>query len=294
MSLETIVIQGLCGLSSAMIIFLVAVGLTIIFGILKVLNLAHASIFMIGAYILYWLLTTGIAGLPGAFWWVLLLAPLGAGAFGIIMEVLVIRPIYDRHLMYQYILTFGVILIIADMCKLLWGREAYFIGLPAPFQGSVSILGGQILEYSLFVTIVGVLIFVGLYFLLRSTKLGALIRAVTYNREMASALGKNVPMIYTGVFALGCWLAGFGGALGAPLTAVALGMDMAVLIPCFIVLVVGGMGSLTGAFIASIILGLVNSFGVLIIPQWALAFGYAVMAIVLIVRPHGLMGEPFG
>lgn len=284
--------QFLNGVSSGMIIFLISIGLSLIFGILKVLNLAHAAIYMLGAYLCYWLSMIVLANVPGHFWLVLFIAPLGAAIFGGLVEVILIRRIYGQDIMYQFILTFGLSLVIADLCKLLWGSDVHYIPIPWPFQGSIPLLGANLLKYHLFLYIAGTLVFLGLLVLLNLTKLGKLIRSVTYNREMANALGINVPMVYTGVFMLGSWLAGFGGVAAAPITSITLGMDLVVLIQCFIVVVIGGMGSLSGAFIGSIILGLLNSFGIIFLPQLALVFSFVLMAIVLIVRPYGLMGEP--
>ena len=284
--------QFLNGVSSGMIIFLISIGLSLIFGILKVLNLAHAAIYMLGAYLCYWLSIIVLGDVPGQFWLVLFIAPLGIAIFGGLIEVILIRRIYGQNIMYQFILTFGLSLVIGDLCKLLWGRDVHYIPFPWPFQGSIPVLGANLLKYQLFLYIAGTLVFLGLLVLLNLTKLGKLIRSVTYNREMANTLGINVPKVYTGVFMLGAWLAGFGGVAAAPITGIMLGMDHLVLIQCFIVVIIGGMGSISGAFIGSIILGLLNSFGIVFLPQLALVFSFVLMAIVLIVRPYGLMGEP--
>lgn len=292
MNLQLAVMQLLNGLGSGMIIFLVAIGLSIIFGTLKVLNLAHAAIYMLGAYLCFWLSQIILISFPGNFWLVIFLAPIGTGLIGAFIEIFVIRRIYGQDLMYQFILTFGLSLVIADLVKLCWGMEVHYVPIPWPFQGSVPILGAYLLKYQLFLYIAGISVFGGLLLLINYTKLGMLIRAVTYHREMANALGINVPKVYTGVFMLGSYLAGFGGVAAAPVTSITLGMDHIVLVQCFIVVVIGGMGSITGAFLGSIILGLLNSFGILYLPQLALVFGFILMAIILIARPYGLMGEP--
>ena len=211
---------------------------------------------------------------------------------GGLIEVFIIRRIYDQDFMLQFILTFGLSLIIADMVRFLWGIQVHNVPFPEPFTGSIPILGVYLLKFHVFMYIAGIGIFLGLLFLINKTKLGKLIRMVTYNRETASSLGVNVPRVYTGVFMLGSWLAGFGGVASSPLTSITLGMDHLVLIQCFIVVVIGGMGSLSGAFLGSIILGLLNAFGILWLPQMALVFGFLLMAIILIIRPYGLMGEP--
>lgn len=290
MAVETIVRQALSGLSVGMVLFLIAAGLSIIFGTLKVLNLAHATIYMVGAFVCYWLTST-FAHITGVFWWTLIVAPLAVALFSGLLEVVLLRRIYAQEMLYQYILTFGLILILGDMCKLIWGVGYHTVLTPWPLTGSVSIMGTPFPIYNLFLIFMGCVIFIGLQALMHYTELGKTIRAVTYNREMAGALGINAPRVYTGVFMLGCWLAGLAGTLMPPMSVVALGIDMLVIIECFIIVVIGGLGSLPGAFIGAIILGLLTSFGILIIPQLALVFGFILMAIILIIRPYGLMGR---
>ena len=291
MAVETIIRQALSGLSVGMVLFLIAVGLSIIFGTLKVLNLAHASIYMVGAFVCY-SLTSTFAYVPGVFWWTLIVAPFVVALFGGLIEVLLLRRIYDQEMLYQYILTFGIILILGDMCRLIWGVGYHSVLTPWPLKGSVPILGAHFPTYNLFLIFMGFIVFIGLQALMHYTGLGRTIRAVTYNREMASALGINVPLVYTGVFMLGCWLAGLAGTVMPPMSVVALGTDMNVIIECFIIVVTGGLGSLPGAFVGAIILGLLTSFGILVIPQLALVFGFMLMAVILILRPWGLMGRP--
>ena len=292
MNLQLFIMQILNGVSSGMVMFLVAVGLSIIFGTLRVLNLAHAAIYMVGAYFCYWLSQVVLVNLACSFWLSLIIAPICAALVGGLIEVIVIRRIYNQDFMYQFILTFGVALILSDLVKLVWGIDAYFVSIPAPFEGAISFMGVSLLNYHLFIYLAGVAIYIALVLLINRTKLGQLIRTVTYNREIAASLGIRVPWVYTGVFMLGAWLAGFAGVVAAPLNSISLGMDQIVLTQCFVVVVIGGMGSLSGAFLGAIILGLLNSFGIIFLPQFAIVFGFVLMAIVLIVRPYGLMGEP--
>ena len=291
MVVENLIRQLLSAVSLGMVIFIIAVGLSLIFGTLKFLNMAHGSIYMLGAFLCYWLTST-FSQVTGIFWWSLILAPIGAALFGGLMEVVLIRRIYGLHMMYHWILTFGLILFISDMCKLLWGVEYYMVSPPWPLNGPVSIFGVYFPAYNVFIMILGPIIFVGLWALLHYTRLGRIIRAATFNPEMVNALGVNVPLVYTGVFMLGCWLAGLGGTLIAPMTAVSLGMDAAVIVDCFIIVVIGGLGSTLGAFIGAIIFGLSYAFGVLAFPKLAIGIGFIIMAIILIVRPWGLMGKP--
>jgi branched-subunit amino acid ABC-type transport system permease component len=278
-------------MSVGMVIFLIAVGLSLIFGTLQVLNLAHASIYMLGAYLCFWI-SSMLSQVSGSFWWSLLMAPLLVAMFGGFLEVLLLRRIYGREMLDQFLLTFALILIIGDLCKLAWGVEYHTVDTPWPLDKAI-IFGGLVFpRYNVFLILSGPLIYVGLWSLIRYTRLGSVVRAVTYNREMANALGVNVPLVYTGVFMLGCWLAGLGGALVAPMSAVMPGMDMVVLIDCFIIVVIGGLGSISGAFLGSMIFGLVTAFGILVAPRLAIAFGFILMIVVLIIRPWGLMGKP--
>lgn len=291
MSVETIAGQALSGLSVGMVLFLIAVGLSVIFGTLKILNLAHATIYMVGGFLCYGLTST-FAHIPGIFWLTLILAPIGTALLGGLIEILLLRRIYTEEMLYQYILTFGLILILGEICKFIWGVGYNTVSVPWPVNGKVTILGMIFPVYNLFLIGCGIAVFIGLMALMRFTGLGRIIRAVTYNREMASTLGINVPRVYTGVFMLGCWLAGLAGTLMPPMSVVALGTDMSVIIECFIIVVIGGLGSLSGAFIGSVIFGLVNAFGIYIFPKLTIAFGFILMIVVLIIRPWGLMGKP--
>jgi len=291
MTLQGLIIQLLSGISTGMVIFLIAVGLSLVFGTLQVLNLAHGSLYMLGAYLCYWVSAT-LSQASGSYWWALLFAPVIVALFGGLMEVLLLRRIYNREVLDQYLLTFALILIIGDLCKLAWGVDFLLVPMPWPLNGPIIFMGMVFPRYNIFLILCGPVVFVGLWALIRYTKLGRIIRAMTYNREMANALGTNVPLMYTVVFMLGCWLAGLGGALVVPMASAMPGMDMVILIECFIIVVIGGLGSLSGAFLGSLIFGLVNAFGILIVPRLAIAFGFILMIIVLIIRPWGLMGKP--
>jgi len=289
--IENIFRQFLSGLSLAMVVFITAAGLSLIFGTLRVLNLAHGSIYMLGAFLCYWLTST-FNQIPGIFWWALILAPIGAALFGGIIEILLLRRIYGLHIMYQWILTFGLVLFIGDICKLIWGVEIHMVSPPWPLQEPINICGVLFPSYNIFVIGMGIFIFIGLWALLRYTKLGKIIRAATYNSEMVNALGINIPFIYTFVFMVGCWLAGLGGSLMAPMSAVILGMDASIIIECFIIVVIGGLGSTLGAFLGAVIFGLAYALGIVIVPKVAIGLGFIIMAIILIIRPWGLMGRP--
>ena len=291
MTWEAFAGQTLSGISVGMVLFLIAAGLSIIFGTLKVLNLAHGSLYMTGSFFCYGV-TSFLAQFQGAFWWAILVAPLLVALLGGIIEFFLLRRIYDQEMLYQYILTFALILILGDACKFLFGVGYQTVAAPWPVNGKVSIWGLSFPVYNLFLIGCGLAVFLGLTALMRYTALGRNVRAVTYNREMANALGINVPRVYTGVFMLGSYLAGLAGTLMPPMSVVALGSDMAVIIECFIIVVIGGLGSLPGAFLGAIILGLLNAFGIYIIPKLAVAFAFMLMIVVLIIRPWGLLGKP--
>jgi len=291
MVIQTVLLQTVSGLCSAMVYFLIAAGLSIILGTLKVLNIAHAALYLLGAFLSCWLTST-LGGTPGAFWWTLILTPLILALVGCVLEVVLFRRLYDVDMLYQLTLCFGLILALGEVIKLIWGVGYHMVSTPWPLNGSVSIMGALFPKYNLFTIAMGGTIFAGLEVLMHYTTLGRNIRAVTYSRDMASTLGINTPLIYTVVFMLGCWLAGVAGVLMSAMIAVGLGQDTNALVYCFIILVTGGFGSLPGAFIAAIILGLITSFGILLVPNLAIAFGFLLMAIVLVFRPYGLMGRP--
>ena len=286
-----IMIQVMSGLSVGMFLFLVSVGMSLIFGVTRVVNLAHGSLYMVGAY----LLVSLVELLPDQWWgfWVaLLLAPLGVALLGGVIEVALLRRVYHRDPLMQLILTFGLILVIGTLVLLVWGPDNKSVQRPDLLDGSVMLFGQFFPSYYLLVLVLAPLIAIGMWLVFYRTRWGMLIRAATVDREMLGALGVNVAALYTQVFMFGSWLAGFGGALAAPTVAVALGMDSDVLTNAFVVVVVGGLGSFAGSFIAALLVGLLQSFGILIFPSISIVLLFLVMAIVLIVRPWGLLGRP--
>jgi branched-subunit amino acid ABC-type transport system permease component len=219
-------------------------------------------------------------------------APIGVAIFGAVIELLLLRQIYKRDVLYQLILTFGLILVIGDIVKLTWGVEYYKVEIPWPLHGYVSFLGTRSSFYHLFMIVMGPAVLGLIWWIFHKTKIGRVARAVIHSRDMCSALGVNVSIVYTVIFMSACWLAGLGGTLMAPMSSVFLGMDNTVIIECFIIIVIGGLGSIGGAFLGAIIFGLANSLGILVLPKLAIAFGFIAMATVLIVKPWGLMGKP--
>ncbi len=286
MELSSFVLFFLNGLTFGMVLFLIASGLSLIFGVLGVLNFAHGTLYMLGAYLAYQALAVS-----GDFWVALLIAPLLVAVFGGLTELLLLRPVYRRPVAYQLLLTFGVILVVTDLVKMIWGMGYYSIPYPPLLSGAVLILGRGFPRYNLFIIVAGLLVAAGLWGLLRRTRAGILIRAAAADREMAAALGIPVPRLFTGVFALGAWLGGLGGALAGPLGSLSLDMAVRIIVEAFAVVVIGGLGSLPGAVVGSFLIGQLEAFGVLFIPRFHMAFMFMLMAVVLIIRPRGLLGQ---
>jgi branched-chain amino acid transport system permease protein len=286
-----IAVQVMSGLSVGMFLFLVSVGMSLIFGVTRIVNLAHGAFYMVGAY----LMVTLVEVLPEhafSFWVALLLAPLGVAALGGVVEMGLLRRIYHRDPLMQLILTFGLILVIGTLVLLVWGPDNKSVSRPDALSGAVRIFGQPFPSYYLLVLALAPVVAVGLWVIFYRTRWGMLIRAATVDREMLGALGVNVASLYTQVFVFGSWLAGVGGALSAPTVAVALGMDGDVLTTAFVVVVIGGLGSFAGSFISALLVGELQSFGILVFPAVSIVLLFAIMAVVLIVRPWGLLGHP--
>ncbi len=285
-----LLIQFLTGLTTASSLFLVASGLSIIFGVTRIVNFAHGSFYMLGAYIAY-SLASRWAG-PLGFWGGILLAALAVGLAGVVLEILVLRRIYHAPALFPLLATFGAVLIVQDLCLALWGPED-LLGPRAPgLRGAVEILGRDFPAYDLVLIALGPLLLLALHLLFHRTRWGILVRAATQDREMAGALGVRQTGLFTSVFFLGAVLAGLGGALQLPREAVNLHMDLSVIAEAFVVVVVGGMGSILGAYLAAVLLGELQAFGILVFPQITLVIAFLVMAVVLIARPWGLLGRP--
>ena len=283
-------VQALTGLSSASALFLVASGLSIIFGVTRVVNFAHGSFYMLGAYIAY-TLVEHLGGAVG-FWAAVLLAGVAVGVIGVVVELLILRRVYQAPELFQLVATFGVILVIQDLALLVWGAEDLF-GPAAPgLEGTVNILGTRLPEYDLALIVLSLLVLGALWLIFHRTRWGTLVRAATEDREMVGALGVNQAWLFTGTFFLGSMLAGLGGAAQLPKGGADLLMDFNILAAVFVVVVVGGMGSIAGAFLAAVLISELGAFGILVIPQSTLVLMFVVMAVVLIFRPWGLLGRP--
>ena len=287
--MQLLVIQLLSGLASAASLFLVASGLSLIFGVTRIVNFAHGAFFMLGAYLAF-TLTDRFSG-PFGFWGGMVLAAVLVGLLGGAFEILLLRRIYRAPELFQLLATFGATLVVQDLVLLIWGPEDR-LGPRAPgLAGAVEVLGKRVPSYDLFLIVLGPLVLAFLWLLLHRTRWGVLVRAATQDRDMVAALGVNQKWLFTGVFALGTFLAGLGGALQAPREAVDHTMDLRIIVEIFVVVVIGGLGSIEGAFVAAILVSLLNAFGILILPKISLVLVFLLMAIVLVIRPWGLFGR---
>ena len=286
MDLSFALIQLLSGLNLATLTFMAALGLTLIFGVVKVFNFAHGSFYMLGAYLAYQFISI----LKMNFWVGLLIASVGAGVLGLVMEFCFLRRIYGRYEEggYQILLTYSFILILDDLVKIIWGTDYKTIDRPPGLSGEIN-LGTSILpSYYLFVILLGVLITLAIWMMLKKTTFGRLIRACAEDREMLGAMGINVKAVLTLVFGLATALGGLSGALAAPVRTVTPGAGIEVIINSLIVVVIGGFGNFWGAWLGALILGEVNAFAIAVIPEWASVVSYVVMVLTLIFRPEGL------
>ena len=304
MSLSALFVQLLNGLASASSLFLVAAGLSIIFGITRIVNFAHGSLYMLGIYTAYSLVQTFGGGMLG-FWGGVLCAGIVVGLFGALVERLLLRRLYHAPELLQLLATFALVLIVRDFALWIWGPED-LLGPRAPgLAGAVAIAGREFPQYDLFLIALGPVVLLLLWLLLTRTRWGTLVRAATEDREMAGALGVNQAWLFTSVFALGSFLAGLGGAVQIPREPAVLTMDLTILSDVFVVVVVGGMGSIPGAFLAAVLIGVIKAFciGIGNVSLFGLDFSFSkltlviefvVMAVVLAFRPWGLLGRRQG
>jgi branched-chain amino acid transport system permease protein len=280
------VAQGLHGLAYGMLLFLVASGLTMVFGMMGILNLAHASFFMLASYFSYQVLR-----MTGSFWLALLVAPVVAAMIGILCERLLLRKVHVFGHIGELILTVGISLVIMEGVKVFWGTESLSIRVPPLLEGRLALGGLDYPVYRLFVITLALVVLAILALLLYRTRLGMVVRAAVSDADMVNALGVNVPVLFMFVFGVGTWLAGVAGVAIAPILTVFPGLADQMGMDAFIVVVTGGLGSLWGAFLISIILGELNSYGVQFVSQLAPVLMFAFMAIILTFKPMGLFGE---
>jgi branched-chain amino acid transport system permease protein len=278
--------QSLNALSQAALLFFLGVGLTLIFGIMRIVNFAHGSFYMLGAFIGY---TT--ARFTGSFWAGLVLGPLIAGAVGTAFETGVLRRLYRRDASAFLMVTFGLTLVLGEVIRLIWGVEALQLQMPEVFSGIVFLFDEPFPVYRLFLAAAGVVIAIAIWQFLERTRLGLLIRATSQNAEMVHALGVDVNLVRSAIFGIGCGLAALGGVLAAPLVTASLGMAANAIIDAFVIVIIGGMGSFLGSLLAAVLVAFVQVFGAYYFPDFALAAMYMLMLLVLVIRPGGLLGK---
>ena len=285
--LSFILAQCLSALSQAAILFFIACGLTLIFGIMRIVNFAHGVVFMLGAYAGY---TAQV--ITGSFIMAMILAPIFVGVVGSAFEWIFLRHLYGRRDGGAYLLlTFGLAVVLSELIRIIWGTAPLSAGIPDALRGIVMILDQPFPLYRLFLIGLGIAAAVAVWQFLERTRAGLLIRAVSQNPEMVHALGTNVDLVRNGVFGFGCALAALGGVLAAPLVTAFLGMGTTVVIDAFVIVIIGGMGSFLGSIIGSILVAVVQVFGAYYFQDLALAFMYFLMLVVLVIRPGGLLGK---
>lgn len=281
--------QILNSLVFGILLFMMSAGLSLIFGLMNVVNLAHGSFFMIGSFTAFTL-----AQWSGSFWFALATGWVPAVAAAVLMERVFIRPMYNRNHLDQVLLTFGFIFVFGDLCKYLWGPDIRNIAVPEILDGSIILAGAVLPKYRLFLVVFGASIAVLLWLFLERSRIGAMVRAGVDDPATAAGIGINVPFLFGCIFALGAALAAIGGIVAGPILGTYLGMDIEILIPAFIVTVVGGMGSLRGALVAGLLVGAIDTFGKAYFPDYSLFMIYLLMVLVLLTRPQGLFGMAKG
>ncbi len=289
MELATLLVQCLNALQYGLLLFLIASGLTLIFGIMNVINLAHGSFYMIGAYMAFSLAPIVDATFGGGFFSTMIVGVLLAVLLGYILEWAFFSYLYERDHLQQVLMTYGLILVFEEIRSLLVGDDVHGVKPPAFLAGAIPL--GDLMTYPvyrLFISVVCLGLAIGMYFVLNKTRLGMMIRAGSTNREMVQSLGIDINMLYRVVFAAGVAIAAFAGMVAAPVSSVYPGMGNSVLIICFVVVVIGGIGSVKGAFVAALLIGLVDTFGKVIFPQAAGVLVYLLMAVILLWKPNGL------
>jgi branched-subunit amino acid ABC-type transport system permease component len=287
--MEEIALQCISGLLKAMFLFLLASGLSLIFGVSRVLNIMHGAFYALGAY----LILTASRMVPlgiGAFGLAVVVTALILGGAGAVFETLVLRRVYPAGMLFIALVTFGGLLIIEESIKIIWGSDLATVTRPGALSGAIAFGSNRLPVYNVALLGVGAAIALGLWLVVERTRFGLIVRAAAIDREMLSALGVNVPRVYTLTFALGSCLAAIAGALAAPMVGLVPSMGSQMIIETFAVVVIGGLGSLPGSLIGALIVGELEAFGIIILPEIALPLLYLVMAAILIVRPTGLLG----
>lgn len=285
--MDIVALQIVNGLSYGLLLFMITCGLSLVFGIMGVLNLAHGSLYMLGAYIALSITNASVTN----FWVALVVAPLLVALICLIVEVGLLRPTYHLGHLSQVLLTFGLAYVFHDIAHYIWGSSVQSITVPSVISGSVQIFGQTFPLYRLVIMIVGLIIALFLWLFQEKTRWGAIVRAGLSDKEMVSGMGINIKLVFTMVFIAGGILAGLGGVLAAPVLGLYPGMEFEILILALVVLVVGGLNSITGTLAASLLIGLVDVFGKVLLPQFTLFIIFGLMAIILLFKPQGLLGK---
>jgi len=283
--MQIVATQLINGLVFGMLLFLMSAGLSLIFGLMNVVNIAHGSFFMLGAFFALAIMTW-----TGSFWAALLLSWIPAVIIGVVMERVFMRYLYNRGHLDQVLLTFGFTFVFVDAVRWIWGPDIRNLAVPPALEGAIEVAGVIMPKYRLFLIAFGGLVALLLWLFLERSRVGAMVRAGVDDAATAAGLGINVPLLFASIFALGVGLAAIGGAAAGPVLGLYPGMDIEILIPAFIVVVIGGMGSLRGAFVSSIFVGLVDTFGKAYFPTYAMFIIYLLMVVVVLTRPNGLFG----
>ena len=286
-SMSCIVTQLSTGMIVGSLLFLVAAGLTLIFGVLGIVNFAHGSFYMLGAYV-----ALTAYRVTGSFALSIVAAGIGVGLFGLLFERFFMRRVYNADVLMQLLVCYALVLMMDDIVKIIWGAEFQSMGMPDEFQAPpLFILGGVVPVFYVYLIAAAALIAIVLWAILNLTRLGKIVRAAAQNPTMTSALGLNTGLIYAGVFAFGGALAGMAGGLAAPVRSMSPGMGFSILIESFIVTVIGGMGSVSGALVGALMIGLIRAFGTIGFPLFVEGLMFIAMALILILRPNGLLGK---
>lgn len=282
--LENLLRQLLIGISSGMVLFLIAAGASIVISGMGIINFSQAAFFVLGAFLCFTL--TKLLN----FWWSLLLAPIIVAIVGGVVEFFFLRPLYGKSLLYQLLLTLGVAFIITDAIKTIWGYSIRIVSVPESLTLTVNIFGAHFPMYYIFLIIISAVTALGLWLMFKKTKLGMLFRAIISDREMVANLGINVPLLVTIMFMFGVWLSGIAGVLMAPIIGINAGISMPILLSIITVLVIGGMNSMRGALLAALIMGVANSLGSMLLPWFYTLIPVTLMILVLLIKPEGLLG----
>jgi len=287
MSTELFFVQLVNGVQYGLLLFLIASGLTLVFGVMGILNLAHGSMYMVGAYLVWY-----FVAITGSFTAAAILSAVIALGLGILIERVLIQRLYNRNHLDQVLLTIGMIFVFNSLQSILWGNDPYGVAVPEALSGSVPFTDNSSYPvYRIFAALICIAIAAALYFMVSKTRLGMLIRAGESNREMVEALGVNIKSLYTIVFAIGVMLAAISGIIAAPMSSIVPGMGESVLITCFVVVVIGGMGSIKGAFVGALLVGIISTFATVLIPTMSNMIIYIFMILVLLVKPQGLFAK---